>query len=415
MGALASVLQALDAMPGDEWEDEDEERYYSHEDGEEDVSPDLAGRGIGECGRVQLSESLWSRAVPDDLLEKYREWLKETGGVVGDSKGVGVAEMLESLVEGGSLRRVPRSLGAFGKARVIPKNSEKCIFIMNCMKQNASDCHPPPKFVLPQLEALRDGLLPRKRKRVYVIKFDVSNCYWSILMPKRSRHIFQVSVSGKSYAWSSLPFGWKYSPVICQRLMGALTENSVFDPQVLPFTDLDDILAVGARRDMKRAVRRLRGRLQRARFVVSPKSSLEPTRVLTFVGKIFDTKRRRMEKRKGMMTTLLRSWLRLRLGLMRRKGFERFLGRLEWALRPQGGTAPFLAGAYKWKLSGEQRVPLSLIRPLLTAVVLAVLPQCYAGQPYLWLGSLCSVQHLIVFADAAPRPNSGFCYGFFVP
>ena len=337
------------------------------------------------------------------------------GGGVGDSKGVGVTEMLESLVEGGSLRRVSQSLGASGKARVIPKNSEKCGFIMNCMKQNASDCRPPPKFVLLQLEALRDCLLLRKRKRVSLIKFDVSNCYWSILMPKRWKDIFRVSVSGQSYAWSPLPFGWKYSPVICQRLMGALAENSVFDPQVLPFTYLDDILAAGARRDLKRAVRRLRGRLQRARFVVSPKSSLEPTRVLDFVGKIFDTKRRRMENRKGMVTALLRSWLRLRLGLMRRKGFERFLGRLEWALRPQGGTAPFLAGAYRWKLSGEQRVPLSLVRPLLTVVVFAVLPQCYAGQPYVWRGPPCSVQDFIIFADAAPRPNSGFRYGFFVP
>ena len=52
LGALTSVLQALDAMPGGEWEDEDEESYFSNEDGEEDVSPDLAGRGIGECGRV---------------------------------------------------------------------------------------------------------------------------------------------------------------------------------------------------------------------------------------------------------------------------------------------------------------------------------------------------------------------------
>ena len=221
VGALASVLQALDAMQGDEWEDEDEESYYFDEDGEEDVNPDLAGKGIGECGRVKHSESLWSRAVPDDLLDKYRNWLKKTGGV-GDSKGVGVAEMLESLVEGASLRRVSQSLGASGKARVIPKNTEKCSFIMNCMKQNASDYRPPPKFVLPQLEALRDCLFPRKRKRVFMIKFDVSNCYWSILMPKRWRDIFQVSVSGQSYAWSSLPFGWKYSPVTCQRLMRAL-------------------------------------------------------------------------------------------------------------------------------------------------------------------------------------------------
>ena len=125
-----------------------------------------------------------------------------------------------------------------------------------------------------------------------MIKFDVSNCYGSILMPKRWRDVFQVSISGKNYAWSSLPFGWKYSPVICQRLMGALAENSVFDLQVLPFTYCDDVSATGARRDLKRAVRRLRGRVQRARFVVSPKSSLEPTRVLDFVGKIFDSKRR---------------------------------------------------------------------------------------------------------------------------
>ena len=84
--------------------------------------------------------------MPDDLLDKY--WLKETGRGVGDNKQVGVAEMLESLVEGGSLRRVSQSLGVSGKALVIPKNSEKCSFIMNSMKQNASDCRPPPKFVL---------------------------------------------------------------------------------------------------------------------------------------------------------------------------------------------------------------------------------------------------------------------------
>ena len=116
-----------------------------------------------------------------------------------------------------------------------------------------------------------------------------------------------------------------------------------------------------------------------------------------------------------MVAALLRGWLRLRLGLMRRKGFERFLGRLEWALRPQGGTAPFLAGAYRWKLSAEQKVPLSLVRPLLTAVVFAVLPQCYAGHPHVWRGPPCSVHDFIIFADATPRSKRGFRYGFFIP
>ena len=107
VGSVTCVPQALDAMPGDDWEEEDEESYYSDDEGDKEVSPHLARRGIGEC--VQLSESPWRRAVPDDLLEKYREWMRTTGGL-GESKGVGVAEMLESLVEGGSLN-APIAIG----------------------------------------------------------------------------------------------------------------------------------------------------------------------------------------------------------------------------------------------------------------------------------------------------------------
>ena len=57
---------------------------------------------------------------------------------------------------------------------------------------------------------------------------------------------------------------------------------------------------------------------------------------------------------------------------------------------------------------------MSLVRPLLTGVVFAVLPQCYGGQPYVWRGPPCSVQDFITFADAAPRPSNGLRYGFFV-
>ena len=69
-----------------------------------------------------------------------------------------------------------------GKAKVIPKNQEKCNFILNCMKLNESDPRPPQKFVLPQIEELRNCLLMRRRKRPFLIKLDVSNCYWSINM-----------------------------------------------------------------------------------------------------------------------------------------------------------------------------------------------------------------------------------------
>ena len=70
------------------------------------------------------------------------------------------------------------------KKNIIPKNSEKCNLLLNSMKMNGSDIRPPPRSVLPQLEQLHDCLLLRKERRVYMIKFDVSNCYWSIVMPR---------------------------------------------------------------------------------------------------------------------------------------------------------------------------------------------------------------------------------------
>ena len=103
-----------------------------------------AGKGIGECGAVQLSTSLWDRTIPSDVLSGYVSWMKSSSGVA--ERGVGPVEMLSNLVVGGSLKKEG---GLLGKVRDIPKNSEKCCFFFNCMKQNACDHKPPKRFVLP--------------------------------------------------------------------------------------------------------------------------------------------------------------------------------------------------------------------------------------------------------------------------
>ena len=61
-----------------------------------------------------------------------------------------------------------------------------------------------------------------------------------------------------------------------------------------------------------------------------------------------------MENRKGMVTALLRSWPRLRLGLMRRKGLERFLGRLKWlCVRERAGrNSPVFGGGVQVEVVG---------------------------------------------------------------
>ena len=154
-----------------------------------------------------------------------------------------------------------------------------------------------------------------------------------------------------------------------------MVKRSLWWLHVLFFVYLGDILIVGTRRFVRKAVCRARQGLQRVDFVISGKYVLEPAHHLVFVGKLFDLKRGTLENRSGMLRGLVRLWLLLVLGLLNRKGMERLLGPLEWALRPSAGLSPFLVGAYHWKHAGGRSVPRPLLRPLLTVICFAVVPQ----------------------------------------
>ena len=53
-------------------------------------------------GLSAIKPSPWNRTIPSGLIERYREWLAQSSGLR-ESEGVGLPEMLSSLVEGGSL------------------------------------------------------------------------------------------------------------------------------------------------------------------------------------------------------------------------------------------------------------------------------------------------------------------------
>ena len=106
---------------------------------------------VWQSAAKRLSKALWDRCAPNDLLGNYKKWLCESGGV-GNSSGIGLLEMLDSLVDTSSLKRCGnQGGGGSGRACVIPKNSDKCSFILNSMKMNGSDSCSPPHIVLPQL------------------------------------------------------------------------------------------------------------------------------------------------------------------------------------------------------------------------------------------------------------------------
>ena len=204
-------------------------------------------------------------------------------------------------------------------------------------------------------------------------KLDPSNCFWSLRLPRSWVGEFGVCVGDAPYFWQSLPFGWKYSPLLCQKLVYSVVRTSVWWLPILFFVYVD-ILIVGTRRFVRKAVRRTRHRLQRVGFVISQKCATEPARDLDFARKVFDLQRGTLENRPRMLIDLVRLWLLLVLGLLNRKGMERLLGRLESALRPSARLSPFLAGAYCWKHAGGSRVPRALLHPLRTAICFAFVP-----------------------------------------
>ena len=193
---------------------EDEESYYSDEEDHNEVDPAVAAKGPGQVGDVPTQDKLWSRCVPGDLRSRYQKWRDVSGGV-GSSDGVGVREMLDALVRDGALGRRTSVREASGKAQVRPKSSEKCASILNRMKQNASDSRKPRGFQLPQIEHLRDSVLLGGRQKLYMAKLDLSNCFWSVRPPTSWVGEFSVCVGDAQYVWQSLPFGWKYSPLLC--------------------------------------------------------------------------------------------------------------------------------------------------------------------------------------------------------
>ena len=156
-------------------------------------------------------------------------------------------------------------------------------------------------------------------------------------------------------------------------------------------------------------------RLQRVGFVISQKSVTEQADDLHFVGKVFDLKRGTLENRPGMLRGLVRLWLLLVLGLLNRKGMERLLGRLEWALRPSVGLSPFLAGAYCWKHAGGSRVPRALLRPLLTAICFAFVPQKYPVKARVQVEPPTYWGDHVLFADAAAVGPDNFSVCLYLP
>ena len=73
---------------------------------------------------------------------------------------------------------------------------------------------PPPPFHLPNLSSL---LQTHPHHTQFFIKLDISNFFWSLLLPREVTGFFTFAAGDtQTYGTRRLPFEWSWSPIIAQ-------------------------------------------------------------------------------------------------------------------------------------------------------------------------------------------------------
>jgi hypothetical protein len=296
-------------------------------------------------------------------------------------------------------------------AFAIPKNALKGSLIFHLVELN-SKLPKPQTFRLPSVESLASLMVHNygKKEHPWACHVDLSNAYWSMVLPEGFQESFRFRLEGTNYSLLRLPFGWKASPVLCQRILEYFLLGLDVG-EVLVLLYIDDFMVVGLDKDRVRGVTMNWVQVLESKgFKVSPKSILEPTGLLKFLGKKVDLVGGGLLNLEGGLQQGLVRWLGLAVGKCTRLSLDRCMGKLRWLARPHMASAPFVAGAFAhslWGPSSMSRTPVSVLRGLACLLGLGVLGWSVPKQvPQEWSWDR------VVFADSA-RQGPDQVWGLF--
>jgi len=283
---------------------------------------------------------------------------------------------------------------------VKPKTPHKARLIANLVVYNTlfSD---PPHFHLPQLSAL---LADPTLSCTFLTKIDLANCYWSILIPPEVQGHFSLSAGTTVYATRRLPFGWKWSPVLCQQFVHSLLTPALrLLPTILQF--YDDILLFHPDSPWLTCVTEyVVYLLQAAGLLISPKSALHPVRELVWLGKHISSLDGIIANLSIKVAKALVATFYLRYQQPYRRSLAKLLGAVQWLTSPSKHAAPFLAAAYSTlhHTTTCRKIPFNVWKSLLFGVLTCTL-SARAHKP------LPSPLLPVLFTDAAPTSTAAYC------
>lgn len=109
------------------------------------------------------------------------------------------------------------------------------------------DCKPftiltnTPKFKLPNITKLTRTADPKD----YMIKLDLTNCFFHIKLHNKTNHIFGIKCQNKYFAIKNLPQGLSVSPYLMERVMTNVINEMLKHLNVKIMIYLDYILLMG--------------------------------------------------------------------------------------------------------------------------------------------------------------------------
>ena len=160
--------------------------------------------------------------------------------------------MARALVRDGVLKTCEVG-GGNGYLFPVPKNASKASMIVHVVRFDKQHTCRPHNFCLPSVEDLAFlvqiySMLPPKLsigttylphlndpfpreldnlrvqasrdEELVACHIDLTNAFRSLILPEALQGSFRVQIDGQTYGFSCLPFGWQFSPLICQYVLG---------------------------------------------------------------------------------------------------------------------------------------------------------------------------------------------------
>ena len=339
------------------------------------VTPEMVQRGLGTAGHVEIASSLWQSCAPANF-----QWAADHAPQQRALLDPLLLMLASNLAESGLLCELPPHFLPNAKAYLKPKSAQKCAMIVNMIPINDHCLPPPPPFTLPHLDALAHTITVAllRRQPLFFTKLDISNMFWTCKMPAEHRHAVRIGVCGKVFSFPGLPFGWKASPAIAQKLLAMYIQH-LYPGETVVVQYMDDILVVDPiKQHVQEQTDHLVRQFHANKWIVSPKSDLEPKHTMTSMGKDLDGLRGTVSTGASYLVGIVVLWLNLCTRGYHCQPLRRHLGKLQWALRPGRGAAPFLAGPYAWLHRGPPVAkcipPPAVLRALAEAAAAAVVP-----------------------------------------